>query len=134
MEDNNRARSLIDDYEPDAIRFTTPYLRRLIIEAPNIMEKIYNPGGSIILRGKTTEHVSEYSSTIGSSLHNDLIDAGIILRDKFSKAEREALYTWAYGMTSEQASGYLGIRGSLVRKRRQRAVKKLRNELQDALD
>jgi hypothetical protein len=110
---------------------TTGYLRRLIIEAPYIRARLYNPGGSVVLQqtAATTEQQQAYSPVIGNTFHNDLIEAEQVLNEKFSKGDRDLLYEWAAGMSAQQASEYYGVKGSLVRKRRQRAVQKLHKEL-----
>jgi hypothetical protein len=117
--------------EPTALRFTSAYLRRLIIEAPYIYAKVTNPGGSIVLQGTaaSTESLNDYSSEIGNSYHSDLIDAAIILQERFSKDEREALYSWATGLNSKEAAALTQVKGNVIRKRRQRAVEKLAREL-----
>jgi hypothetical protein len=117
--------------EPRALRLTSKYIRRLIVEAPYIYERLYNPSGSIILQQHMTtpSYMTNYSTSIGNSFHNDLIDVSIILKERFSKEERRLIYDWAIGLNSKQAADYYGVTGNVIRKRRQRVVKKLRSEM-----
>lgn len=112
--------------EPFALHFTSKYVRRLIIEAPYIYERLYNPSGSIILQQRSA---NDYSASIGNSFHNDLIDVSVILREKFTKDERRLIYDWAMGINSYQAADYYGVTGNVIRKRRQRVIQKLRERL-----
>jgi hypothetical protein len=117
--------------EPEPVRRTRDYLRRLIIEAPYIMERIHNPGGSVITSA-TADPSQQYGSTIGSAWHNDLIEAGMILSQDFSAQERKELYTWAYSMSSEQAAHFTNVKGSVTfRKRRERALDKFEKAMND---
>lgn len=119
--------------DPAPLRFTSKYIRRLIIEAPYIYERLYNPSGSIILQqyAASPSYLNSYSSTIGNSYHNDLIDVSILLKERFSKEERKLIYDWAMGLNSYQAAEYYGVNGDVIRKRRQRVVAKLRKEIDD---
>lgn len=119
--------------EPGFVRLTSKYLRRLIVEAPYIYERLYNPSGSIILQQHqaTPEYTNRYSTTIGNTFHNDLIDAAILLRTDFTREERRLLYDWAMGMNAYQAAEYYGVTGDVVRKRRSRAVSKLKKALDE---
>ena len=117
--------------EPRSLRFTTKYIRKLIVEAPYIYERLYNPSGSIILHQHmmTPTYSTQYSTSIGNSFHNDLIDVSIILKERFTKEEIKVIYDWATGLNSKQAADYYGVTGNVVRKRRQRIVHKLRREI-----
>jgi DNA-binding NarL/FixJ family response regulator len=117
--------------EPSSLRFTTKYIRKLIVEAPYIYERLYNPSGSIILHQhmQTPSYMTQYSTSIGNSFHNDLIDVSIILKERFTKEEIKVIYDWATGLNSKQAADYYGVTGNVVRKRRQRIVHKLRREI-----
>lgn len=112
--------------EPSTLRFTSRYIRKLIIEAPYIYARLYNPSGSIVLRQSS---MPTYSTSIGNSFHNDLIDVSIILKEKFTKEELRLIYDWASGLNSKQAAMYYDVTDNVVRKRRQRAVNKLRKEI-----
>lgn len=117
--------------EPGSLRFTSKYIRKLIVEAPYIYARLYNPSGSIILQQSATtpSYMTNYSTSIGNSFHNDLIDVSIILHERFTKEEIRLIYDWALGLSSKQAANYYGVTGNVVRKRRQRAVNKLRKEI-----
>lgn len=117
--------------EPGQLRFTSKYIRKLIIESPYIYEKLYNPSGSIILQQYASNNANQtnYSTSIGNVFHNDLIDVSIILKEKFSKDEIRLIYDWALGLNSKQASFYYGVTGNVVRKRRQRVIQKLKKEI-----
>lgn len=119
--------------EPQVLRFTSKYIRKLIVEAPYIYERLYNPSGSIILHqhATTPSYMTSYSTSIGNSFHNDLIDVSIILNKNFSQEERRLIYDWAMGLNSKQAADYYGVTGNVVRKRRQRVVKKLRSQIDE---
>jgi DNA-binding NarL/FixJ family response regulator len=117
--------------EPSSLRFTSKYIRKLIVEAQYIYARLHNPSGSIILQQSATtpSYMTNYSTSIGNSFHNDLIDVSIILKEKFSREEIRLIHEWALGLSSKQAANYYGVTGNVIRKRRQRAVKKLREEI-----
>lgn len=118
----------------DPLRFTSKYIRRLIVEAPYIYERLYNPSGSIILQryAGSPSYLNSYSTSIGNPFHNDLIDVSVLLNERFSKEERKTIYDWAMGLNSYQAAEYYGVKGDVIRKRRQRVVDKLKKEIGDA--
>lgn len=119
--------------ERDPLRFTSKYIRRLIVEAPYIYERLYNPSGSIILQqhAASPSYMNSYSSSIGNAFHNDVIDVFVLLNERFSNEERRVIYDWAMGLNSYQAAEYYGVKGDVIRKRRQRVVDKLRKEIGD---
>jgi hypothetical protein len=128
--------------EPDAIKYTTDYVRRLLVERHHIYAKLYNPGGSVILTSTArvdSERGTEYTSMIGSTFHLDLIELDTALKEAidsgdFNKDEIEALLTWVDGMNSQQAAHYLHAAGPVtIRKRRSRGVRKLTDTLNDGL-
>lgn len=121
-------------------RFTPAYVRRLLIERVYIYAKLYNPGGSIILRGTDSvdpDRPLGYSTEIGNTFHLDLIE----LDRQFAEAVKEgdlthkqvrAIQSWADGMNSRDAADYLRAKGPVsIQKMRQRAVKKLQERLDE---
>lgn len=120
--------------------YTTDYVRRLLIERRHIYEKLYNPGGSIILRGHALvdkDRPVGYSTDIGNTFHLDLIQLDIEFSEAVAKKELtpkqiKALLTWADGMTSQQAADYLRVRGAVnIRRLRSKATKRLKDRLND---
>jgi hypothetical protein len=118
--------------------FTTAYIKRLLIERRYIYEKLYNPGGSIILRASDIvdhDRPLGYSTEIGNNFHLDLIQLEQTLQSLIdegvcSKKEVNAIITWVDGMSSQQAADYLQAKGGVsVRKLRERATKKLAKRL-----
>lgn len=121
--------------------YTTEYVRRLLIERRHIYEKLYNPGGSIILRGHALvdhDRPIGYSTEIGNTFHLDLIQ----LDEEFEKAVKDrtltkkqiaALLTWADGMTSQQAADYLHAKGAVaIRRLRSKGTRRLQERLNDS--
>lgn len=119
--------------DPLALRRTPEYNKRLLIERPYIYAALHNQGASIVLHGAaaTTDAVSNYSSVIGNDYHLDLIELDTVLKEDFSKEERDALESWSSGMSSSQAAYYQDIKPTSIRKRRQRALEKLTERLKD---
>lgn len=121
-------------------RYTTDYVRRLLVERVYIYAKLHNPGGSVILRASDIvdhDRPVGYSTEIGNTFHLDLIELEqrfqeLVDEGLYSKKEINALLTWADGLTSQQAADYLHARGAAsVRKLRERGVKKLHKRLED---
>lgn len=134
MDDSISARDHLSGY-------TTEYVRRLLIERRHIYEKLYNPGGSVILRSHALvdhERPIGYSSEIGNTFHLDLIQLDTEFRNAIKERELtakqvEALLTWADGMTSQQAADYLRARGAVnIRRLRTKGTVKLRDRLNDS--
>ena len=132
MENRNSTHSYDVGGEPGAVKVTSRYLRRLLIESPYIYAALLNPGGSIILTGTaaTTDGTTQYTSDIGSDAHLDLVEVTQYLREDFSKEEIDALWSWAEGMNSQQAAHYRDAKGGALRKRRERAVNKLEKTME----
>jgi DNA-directed RNA polymerase specialized sigma24 family protein len=120
--------------EPDAIRYTNDYVRRLLAERHHIRAKVLNPGGSIILgfSGITDlERLDDYSSQVGNSFHLDLIEVEDQLSE-LPKVQVETLKAYMDGMTSDQAAHLLTVRGGVtIRSRRRRAVQRLARKMND---
>ncbi len=122
--------------EPESVKYTNDYVKRLIIEFHYIYARLLNPGASIVLRGSAadTERGQLHSTEIGSSFHLDLIELQKELK-KLPVNERKALITWALGLTSQQASVFLGARGAVrIRKRQERGKKTLVKGLNETRD
>ena len=120
---------------------TTEYVKRLLIERHYIYAKLHNPGGSIILRASDIvdhDRPVGYSTEIGNNFHLDLIELEhaldrLISEGTISKAEVDALLTWADGMNSQQAADFLHAKGSVaIRKRRERGLKKVQDKLSES--
>jgi hypothetical protein len=128
--DSTSSTRLGDD--PDAILYTTDYVRKLLAEAVYVYAAIENQGGSIILNASgiiDSERPVGYSSRIGNSFHLDIIDLRKMMDTHLSKGERDSLIAWANGLTAREAAIYLSATGSpkllkesAVRKRRERGV------------
>lgn len=125
----------------DPLGYTNDYVRRLVIERRHIYERLYNPGGSVILRSHAlvdNERPVGYSTDIGNNFHLDLIQLDIEFREAVKAKELThkqiaAILTWADGMTSQQAADYLGAKGpASIRRLRSKANKKLRERLNDS--
>jgi hypothetical protein len=120
--------------------YTTEYVRRLLIERRHIYGKLYNPGGSIILRSHEMvdhERPTGYSTDIGNTFHLDLIQLEVefeqaIESGEITKKQVAALLTWADGMSSQQAADYLRSRGAVnIRRLRSKGTKKLQERMND---
>jgi len=110
----------------------------LLIERRYIYAKLYNPGGSVILRASDIvdhDRPVGYSTEIGNTFHLDLIDLNMELQKLVdekhcSKKEIQALLTWADGFTAQQAADYMHARGAVsVRKLRSRGLRKLQEQI-----
>ena len=119
---------------------TPRYVRRLLTERSYIYAKLYNPGGSVILRNHALvdhERPLGYSTEIGNSFHLDLIDLemefkSLVREGVMSQKEINAMLTWAEGLTSQQAADYLHAKGPVsVQKLRERGVRKLQDRMID---
>lgn len=134
MDDSTSTRGALADY-------TSEYVRRLLVERRFIYAKLYNQGGSVILRDTDIvdhDRPTGYSTEIGNSFHLDLIqleiefEAAVEARELTIK-QVNALLTWADGMTSQQAADYLHARGPVsIRKLRSKATAKLKDRMNDA--
>jgi hypothetical protein len=114
--------------DPDALRYTNHYVRRLLAEAAYIYCKLENPGGSVILTSTgliDADRTYEYSSQIGNPFHLDLIDLQSKMRS-LSPKERQALLAWAEGLSPVEAARYLHATGPVaLRKRRERGIRSI---------
>lgn len=134
MDDSISTRGALADY-------TSEYVRRLLVERRFIYAKLYNQGGSVILRDTDIvdhDRPTGYSTEIGNSFHLDLIQLEIefeaaVEEGDLTVKQVNALLTWADGMTSQQAADYLHARGPVsIRKLRSRATTKLKDRMNDS--
>lgn len=120
------------DYEAEdrAIRMTTDYLRRLLIERHYIRAALENPGGSVILTGTaaSVEQTTAYSSVVGNDFHLDLLRAEEVIKT-LPGDQRAALLTWADGLSARQAADFMNVRPGALRMRRSRAVTAVAQEM-----
>lgn len=116
----------------DQTFYNSDYLRKLLIESPYIRAKLENAGGSVILAGAAadTEALNDYSSSIGSAFHLDLIEAELIFRE-LPREQQEALIAWAFGVSPKEAALYYGAKGTVMRKRRQRALESMAEKMNE---
>ena len=118
-----------EQIEPEAIKYTSEYVRRLLLERHYIRAKLENPGGSVILTQSALPDFDrggvEYSSEIGNSFHLDLIEIEDQLSD-LPKGQVDALLKYLDGYSSDEAAYYLGVKGGItIRLRWLRAVDRL---------
>lgn len=116
-----------------AVRYTSGYLRRLLIERHHIRASLANPGGSVILMGvaASIENQTDFSSVVGNDYHLDLLEAEQVVL-ALPTLQRLALLAWADGLSSRQAAEYFGVRPTALRKRRERAVATVAEEMSGA--
>lgn len=119
--------------EPNAVRWTTAYLKRVLIERHAIRAKLENPGGSVIVsstRKVETEAVTDYSAVIGNDYHLDLIDAEQVVNE-LPVRERLRLLLWCDGLTPQEAAQFASVRPAALRKSRERTTKKMVEKLNE---
>lgn len=106
--------------EPKAVRWTTAYLKRLLIERHAIRAKLENPGGSIIVsptrKAETTIGV-DYSAVIGNDAHLDLLDAEVEV-NRLPVDERIRLLVWCDSLSPESAASFLSVPPGAISRRR----------------
>jgi hypothetical protein len=112
--------------EPNSVRWTSAYLKRLLIERHGIRASLENPGGSVITsatRKLETESQSSYSPVIGNDFHLDLLDAETEV-NTLNAMERARLLAWCDGLSAQVAAEFASVRPGAIRKR-QRTINKL---------
>lgn len=117
-----------DVRDPEAVHWTSPYLKRLIIERFAIRAALENPGGSLILGAAQrvdTDMSDEYSSMIGNGTHLDLIDAESVLLGELNKDELRRFLIWCDGLPPNAAAEFRSTKPGTIRKRGQRAAEKV---------
>ncbi len=128
--------------DPQAVQWTTDYLKKLLIERHSIRAAIENPGGSIIAGGVAqaadADQLPSYSSVLGNDAHLDLLEAETEV-NTLDPRERMELLAWCDGMTPKQAAHFANIKGGKIRgetpqasrKRLQRIVHKVVDKAQE---
>ena len=122
--------------EPDSLRTTTAYLKRLLVERHLIRAKLENPGGSVIVSAAKrveTDALVDYSSVIGNTFHLDLVDAEEIL-SHLPADERQRLLAWCDGLTAREAAQFASVKPGALHKRNQRSLVKITEQLNDGED
>lgn len=115
--------------QPVSLRWTTAYLKRLLIERHGIRAALENPGGSVItsaVRKVETDSQNPYSPVIGNDFHLDLLDAESEV-NTLDAIERARLLAWCDGLSAQVAAEFASVRPGSIR-RRQRTIKKLVEE------
>lgn len=119
--------------EPKSVRWTTAYLKRLLIERHAIRAKLENPGGSVIVssaRKAETDATTDYSAVIGNDYHLDLLDAELVVNE-LPVLERLRLLLWCDGLNPTEAAQFASVRPAALRKSRERTSKKIVEQLND---
>lgn len=101
--------------DPPIVRWTTRYLKRLLMERSAIRARLENPGGSIILMTSEQLDNSPFSPTLGNDFHLDLIEAEEEV-NRLPVADRMALLDWVQNLTPAQMEEYIEARGPVARK------------------
>lgn len=112
--------------EPVSLRWTSAYLKRLLIERHGIRASLENPGGSVITtatRKLETDSMTAYSPVIGNDFHLDLLDAESEVKT-LDAVERARLLAWCDGLSAQVAAEFASVRPGAIRKR-QRTINKL---------
>lgn len=101
--------------DPPIVKWTTRYLKRLLIERPAIRARLENPGGSIILMASEQEYESPFSQVMGNDFHLDLIEAEREVR-VLPEGDRMSLLNWIGQLTPAQEEEYLEAKGAVKRR------------------
>jgi hypothetical protein len=111
-------------WEPNAVQWTTNYLKTLLIERHNIRAAIENPGGSIITGGVAqaadADQLPSYSSEVGNASHLDLIEAESEI-SRMDARDRIELLAWCDGLSPKQAADWANIKGGKIRSTNKKA-------------
>jgi DNA-directed RNA polymerase specialized sigma24 family protein len=120
--------------DPRSIRWTTEYLKKLLIERHGIRAALENPGGSIVAGGVAqaadADQLPAYSSVVGNDAHLDLLEAEREV-NTLDVQDRIELLAWCDGLSPKQAAQWANLKGGRVRsyvpnaarRRLQRSVK-----------
>lgn len=117
--------------EPEVIRWSSRYLKRLLIERPKIRAKLENPGGSVILGATTAAHTMtgpQYSSSVGNDFHLDLIEAESQYAG-LSRGDQLALARWADSLPERIEDEFRDTKPGAIRVRQMRAAQRLVDNL-----
>ena len=128
------SRSLADLLgDPPVVKWTTRYLKRLLIERSSIRARLENPGGSIILMAIEQLDASPYAPTIGNDFHLDLIEAECEV-NKLPLGDRMALLKWVHDLTPAQMQDYLQSRGRVSRRTDERKAQRKADAMVETLN
>lgn len=137
VEGGPHVRERLDTWtEPWAVRLTSDYIKRLLIERHHIRAALEHTGGSIVLRGTaaSVEQPISYSSVVGNDLHLDLLEAEKVLTENLSKQDLAAILMWADGFNQRQAAEYHHIKSGAIRMRVHRAMRKVAEKANEGED
>lgn len=119
--------------DPPVVRWTTRYLKRLLIERPAIRARLENPGGSVILLVHEQTGENPFSQFMGNDFHLDLIEAEQEVLSLPAK-DRIALLDWVHGLPEAQMEEYLEARGPVKRRSIQRQAERKADRIVETLN
>lgn len=119
--------------DPPVVRWTTRYLKRLLIERSSIRARLENPGGSIILMATEQLTQSPYTPVVGNDFHLDLIEAEEAVNE-LPIGDRIAILDWVQGLTPAQIEEYLDTRGPVKRRSMQRQAERKAEVIAETLN
>jgi len=119
--------------DPPVVRWTTRYLKRLLIERPAIRARLENPGGSIILMASEQLDQSPYTPVVGNDFHLDLIEAESLINE-LPLEDRLALLDWVHSLTPAMVEEYLTARGPVKRRSIQRQAERKAEDMVETLN
>lgn len=114
------------------------YIRKLLVERFYIYAKLFNPGGSIILRASDIvdhDRPTGYSTEIGNNYHLDLIELEqgfnkLMKEGTLTRKEAQAILAWSQDLSPQQAAEYIHSKGNVsLRQMRSRGMAKLHQRL-----
>lgn len=115
------------------VRWTTRYLKRLLMERSAIRARLENPGGSIILMASEQLDNNPYTPVMGNDFHLDLIEAEEVI-NSLPVTDRIALLDWVHSLTPAQAEDYIRARGPVQRRSIQRQAERKAEVVVEALN
>ena len=118
--------------DPPVVRWTTRYLKRLLIERSAIRARLENPGGSIILMATEQLDASPFTPVVGNDFHLDLIEAEEEL-NKLPVSDRYAILDWVQSLTPAQVEEYIDSRGPVKRRSVQRQAERKAADMTETL-
>jgi len=119
--------------DPPVVRWTTRYLKRLLIERSAIRARLENPGGSIILMATEQLTQSPYTPVVGNDFHLDLIEAETVINE-LPLGDRITLLDWVHSLTPAQIEEYLDSRGPVKRRSMQRQAERKAEVIAETLN
>lgn len=109
--------------DPPVVRWTTRYLKRLLIERSAIRARLENPGGSIILMDTEQLEQNPFSQFMGNDFHLDLLEAEEVINE-LPLGDRLAILDWVHSLTPAMVEEYLDVRGPVKRRSIQRQAER----------